>query len=89
MLSSYLLAFLLAVVAAVGFDPPSRCNEIGGNWYCSPVDAISYTNFGNPGKYREVTGMYDDGTCSSMSKSFSGPMSPLNEEVSFSSTLLK
>jgi hypothetical protein len=68
-------------MTVVGADQSNSCSEINGNWYCSAVNAITYTNFGNAGTYREVTGMFDDGTCSSQLKNFNGPLAPLGEEV--------
>ncbi|KAK2767856.1 target of Sbf [Emmonsiellopsis sp. PD_33] len=56
--------------------------QIGGNWYCSAVDSITYTNFGSSGTYNEVTSM-GGGSCSSKAKEYSGPLAPLNEEVSW------
>jgi len=47
-----ILAILLTAVAG---DGTARCTEISGNWYCSAVEAITYTNFGNPSSYREIT----------------------------------
>ncbi|KAJ8066048.1 hypothetical protein OCU04_005140 [Sclerotinia nivalis] len=61
----------------------SGCSEVLGNWYCNPVDAILYSNVGSPGTYNQVTDMASNGICSSTPKSFSGPISPLDEEVSF------
>lgn len=59
---------------------PGEAKEINGNWYCSPVEAISYTNFGSSGKYNKITSMAN-GVCSSEPQSYSGPMAPMNEEV--------
>ncbi|PGG98570.1 hypothetical protein AJ79_08823 [Helicocarpus griseus UAMH5409] len=56
--------------------------QIGGNWYCSAVNSITYTNFGSSGTYNEVTGM-TGGACTSQPKEYSGPLAPLNEEVSW------
>ncbi len=56
--------------------------EINGNWYCSEVAAISYTNFPGNGSYNKVTNM--DATteqCSVEQYDYSGSLSPLNEEV--------
>ena len=46
--------------------------EISGNWYCSEVNAISYTNFPGTGYYSKVTDM--DEVCV-----FSCHISPLRQ----------
>lgn len=56
--------------------------QIEGNVYCQPVEAIRYSNVGASGSYNEITKMGSDGSCSSMPKHFSGPLAPLDEEVS-------
>ncbi|KAF7902776.1 hypothetical protein EAF00_002679 [Botryotinia globosa] len=73
--TAYILSSAVSIV--------SGCSEVSGNWYCNPVDAILYSNVGAPGTYNQVTDMSSDGICSSTPKSFSGPLSPLDEEVSF------
>jgi len=55
--------------------------EIEGNWYCQSVKAIQYSNVGSSGTYKQITNMAADGSCSSTMKQFSGPLSPLDEEV--------
>ncbi|TGO30690.1 hypothetical protein BPAE_0004g01490 [Botrytis paeoniae] len=72
-------AYILSLAVSIA----SGCSEVSGNWYCNPVDAILYSNVGAPGTYNQVTDMSSDGICSSTPKSFSGPLSPLDEEVSF------
>ncbi|QSZ37493.1 hypothetical protein DSL72_008591 [Monilinia vaccinii-corymbosi] len=71
-------AYLLSSVSSV-----NGCAEVSGNWYCNPVDAIIYSNVGAPGTYNQITNMASNGVCSSTPKSFSGPISPLDEEISF------
>lgn len=56
--------------------------QIEGNVYCQPVEAIRYSNVGAAGSYNEITKMGSDGSCSSTPKHFSGPLAPLDEEVS-------
>ena len=57
--------------------------EIAGNWYCSDVRAITYTNFPGHGSYNKITNMdASSGTCSSVRYNYSGSLAPLNEEVS-------
>lgn len=56
--------------------------EINGNWYCSEVTAVTYTNFPGSGSYEKITNMdVDTGNCSSVRYNYSGSLSPLNEEV--------
>ncbi|KUJ24321.1 uncharacterized protein LY89DRAFT_572863 [Mollisia scopiformis] len=57
--------------------------EIDGNWFCQPVSGIQYSNVGSPGAYNRIVAMNTDGSCDSVPQSFSGPLSPLDEEVSF------
>lgn len=62
---------------------PGTAEEINGNWYCSPVKAITYSNFPGSGSYNRVTYMdADTGECSQQKHTYSGSLSPLNEEVS-------
>ncbi|KAK2759080.1 target of Sbf [Arachnomyces sp. PD_36] len=56
--------------------------NILGNWYCDAVDSISYTNFGSSGTYNMITDM-TGGNCQSEPKEYSGPLAPLNDEVSW------
>ncbi|KAG9247807.1 putative TOS1-like glycosyl hydrolase-domain-containing protein [Calycina marina] len=56
--------------------------EIGGNHYCQAVEAFRYTNVGTDGTYQRVVNMGSDGACDKDPQQFSGPLSPLNEEVS-------
>ena len=55
---------------------------IAGNHYCSEVKAITYNKFPGHGSYNKVTKM-DAATeqCESEPFSYSGSLSPLNEEV--------
>lgn len=54
-----------------------------GNWYCQAVTAITYTGLDGSGSYNKVTDMDSTtGDCSSSAYSYSGSMSPLDEEVS-------
>jgi hypothetical protein len=55
--------------------------EIRGNWFCQPVEAIRYSNVGTAGSYKKIVNMTSDGNCESVPKDFSGPLSPLDEEV--------
>ena len=56
--------------------------ELGGNWYCSEVEAIKYQSFPGHGSYNRVTGMdAATGQCTTEKHAYSGSLSPLNEEV--------
>ena len=56
--------------------------QINGNWYCSQVNAITYTDFPGNGSYNKVTNMdAATGQCSFEQYGYSGSLSPLNEEV--------
>jgi len=72
-------ALFAAVVSA-----DAGCTTDGhNNWYCQEVNAISYTGVGSAASYNKVTGMNpSNGQCSSTPFGYSGPLSPLNEEVS-------
>jgi hypothetical protein len=75
------LSCLLAISPLLATADP--CAEIDGNWYCQPVKAIQYSNVGTPGAYNDIIAMdSSNGSCASVPKSFSGPLSPLDEEVS-------
>ncbi|CAD6576857.1 MAG: target of Sbf [Alectoria sarmentosa] len=57
--------------------------EINGNWYCSEVTAVTYTDFPGFGFYEKITDMdADSGICSSERYNYSGSLSLLNEELS-------
>ncbi|WEW58511.1 target of Sbf [Emydomyces testavorans] len=76
-----------ALAASISTVSAQACAEgsaqqLGGNWYCSAVDSIAYTNFGSSGSYNEITDM-NGGKCSSKKKEFSGPLAPLDGEVSW------
>jgi hypothetical protein len=76
-------AMILALCAGTVAD---NCNsetifELEGNYYCTAVEAIRYENVGTPGTYSQIVEMSPNGKCSSAPKAFSGPLSPLDEEV--------
>ena len=75
---------LLAVASALMAGANAQnCDYIGGNYYCNEVSKIVYENVGFSGSYNRVTSMDEStGKCSSESQSFSGPLSPLDEELS-------
>ncbi|KAF4636863.1 hypothetical protein G7Y89_g1231 [Cudoniella acicularis] len=77
------VVILLSLTAVSADQCAAGSKEVAGNWYCQPVEAIKYSNVGSPGTYNQITNMGTDGSCSSTPKSFSGPLAPLDEEVSF------
>ena len=84
------LAFLAPSVLLLD-EATAQCaagtaEEINGNWYCSEVTAVTYTNFPGSGSYEKITHMdANSGACSSVRYDYSGSLSPLNEEVGSSS----
>lgn len=77
-------ALILAIAgnAAAQACAAGTAKEINGNWYCSSVQAITYSNFPGTGSYRKVTQMNaSSGVCSQQQYTYSGSLSPLNEEV--------
>lgn len=76
-------AAVLAVSASLaGLTSATSCVQSNGNWYCSQVDAITYSNFGKAGSYNRVSYMNDStGACEFTSTSYSGSIAPFDEEV--------
>ena len=81
--------FVIAFVALLFIDNvlADMCakgsKEVSGNWFCQVVQAIQYSNVGSPGSYQQITNMNSQtGSCQSQTKSYSGPLAPLDEEVS-------
>lgn len=73
------LLTILGSIIAVQAD----CEQTGGNYYCSKTNKISYSGIGYSGSYKDVSAMDEDsGSCTQKSKSFSGNLSPLDEELS-------
>jgi hypothetical protein len=60
----------------------NNCVQEKGNWYCSEVQAISYSNFGVEGQYQKVTKMGVGGECDFAAQSYGGGMAPFDGEVS-------
>lgn len=83
----YLRSAILTALACMDIVLADNCvsgsQEIDGNWYCQPVEEIVYSNVGSAGSYNRVTNMAPDGVCSSIAQSYSGPLSPFDEEVRF------
>jgi Glycine-rich protein domain (DUF2403) len=73
------------VAAAISGIKAQACaagsaKEIGGNWYCDAVKAITYSDFGSTGSYNQITSM-DGGNCQSEPFDYSGALAPLDGEV--------
>lgn len=61
---------------------PGSAEFINGNWYCSSIKAITYTNFPDTGHYNKITHMDpSSGECTQQRHDYSGSLAPLNEEV--------
>lgn len=88
MRSNIALAAVSALALSVNADLCSvGSEEIGGNWYCQAVTAITYTGLGGSGSYNKVTDMDSTtGACSSEAQGYSGSIAPLDEEVCILST---
>lgn len=80
MKSIYALSLLAGASSLVSAQ---SCQNIAGNYYCSAVDQIIYNNVGYSGSYQKVTNFdTSDCSCSQAPQSFSGSLSPLDEELS-------
>lgn len=75
-------AVLAAAISSVNAQAcaPGSAKEIGGNWYCDAVKAITYADFGSKGTYNKITSM-DGGTCKSEPFEYFGALAPLDGEV--------
>ncbi|KAF4469995.1 hypothetical protein FALBO_3108 [Fusarium albosuccineum] len=77
--------FLLASAASVS-ALTQQCSgtalEEGGNWFCGAVKQILYEGFAGSGTYKAVTNMGKDGQCDSEDIPYSGPLAPLDEDLS-------
>ncbi|KAL8916141.1 MAG: hypothetical protein Q9208_008678 [Pyrenodesmia sp. 3 TL-2023] len=70
-------AVVLGQECAVG-----TAKKIAGNWYCSEVKAITYSNFPGTGSYNKVTHMdINTGQCTTERHNYSGSLAPMSEEV--------
>lgn len=83
------MGFRLSVVSAMPplvkpFTEPCQGQAFieGGNWFCKQVSSIKYENIGGDGRFQDVTGMSINGECQMAEKPFSGPLAPLDEDVS-------
>ncbi|KAL8714794.1 MAG: hypothetical protein Q9220_001307 [cf. Caloplaca sp. 1 TL-2023] len=74
----YGAAMVTAQACAAG-----TARELGGNWYCSEVKTITYSNFPGSGSYNKITNMDSaTGKCTTEKHTYSGSLAPLNEELS-------
>lgn len=74
---------IAAMVAFAASAVSAGCTNDGGNWYCSATEKVIFKNVGFSGSYQDVTSMDDQsGQCTQLSKSFSGNLAPLDEELS-------
>lgn len=73
---------LLALAGSAAVLAQGNCYQEKGNWYCSAVKAISYSNFGVAGQYQKVTAMGANGECNFAGQGYSGGMAPMDGEVS-------
>ncbi|KAJ1327766.1 Cell wall protein [Microdochium nivale] len=78
----YTSAVLAAAVATVNADV-AAFNE-GGNWFkgLAGVSQIKYGGLDIPGSYRAVSKMTADGVCEFVTKEYSGPIAPYDEDLS-------
>ncbi|KAH7001606.1 putative TOS1-like glycosyl hydrolase-domain-containing protein [Ilyonectria destructans] len=56
--------------------------EEGGNWFCGAIEQILYEGFSGSGSYKEVTNMGASGECETKDTPYSGPLAPLDEDLS-------
>jgi len=60
-------------------SPPQVIDQMS---YCTAVHAVRYENFTGAGTYNKITNMDPNtGACESTPVTFSGPLTPLDEEV--------
>lgn len=75
-------ATLIAVLSSI-LSVEASCSYDGGNYYCSETTKVVYKGIGFSGSYQDVTNMDESsGSCTQQSYSFSGNLSPLDEELS-------
>ncbi|ODV96342.1 hypothetical protein PACTADRAFT_67771 [Pachysolen tannophilus NRRL Y-2460] len=74
---------LLTVLAGIKAVSATSCSYVSGNYYCDEVTNIVYEGIGYSGSYTDVTDMDETSCdCSTDTASFSGTLSPLDEELS-------
>ncbi|RSL44079.1 hypothetical protein CEP54_014828 [Fusarium duplospermum] len=54
----------------------------GGNWFCGAIKQILYEGFTGSGTYKAVSKMTSDGQCIQEDVPYSGPLAPLDEDLS-------
>ena len=74
-----LALMLLAYFSFGSLADGTNCQEVEGNYYCNNVSAITYNNFCASGTYDQVVDMNG---CKTKPVAYSGPLAPLDEEVS-------
>ncbi|QPG75597.1 hypothetical protein FOA43_002954 [Brettanomyces nanus] len=83
MVFSYSVLYYIVGCLCVTSKVSADCSYVDGNYYCSQAEAIDYEGIGFSGSYSDVTNMDETSCeCSQSSVSFSGTMSPLDEELS-------
>ncbi|KAL8947490.1 MAG: hypothetical protein Q9222_006238 [Ikaeria aurantiellina] len=72
-----------AAMVAAQACAAGTAKELGGNWYCSEVKAITYSNFPGTGSYNKIANMDPaTGKCTTEKHTYSGSLAPLSEELS-------
>lgn len=78
----------MAVLASAGSasalikDCTGTATNEGGNWFCGAVDHILYSGIKGAGSYQAVTKMTESGECLRESRAYSGPLAPLDQDLS-------
>ena len=77
-----------AVIAACAAGAAGQCPDgstpqvIDNMSYCEAVQAVTYQEFSGSGTYNKITNMDSQtGVCQSTTVGYSGPLTPLDEEV--------
>ena len=70
------------VVTAISGVGRSECPMEKGNYYCSQVEAISYSNFGTAGQFSKVIEQGPGSQCTFANQSYGGGMAPFDGEAS-------
>lgn len=82
--ASIAVAVMAACVAgAAGQCPDGSAPTVIDNMsYCEAVQAVTYQKFSGAGSYNRITNMDSQtGVCESTTVGYSGPLTPLDEEV--------
>ncbi|KAK8064904.1 hypothetical protein PG994_007542 [Apiospora phragmitis] len=78
----YSMVFAAAAATVVSAGNTGKCNDEGGNFFCTAVKALQYDGLDVAGKYKAVTSMGADGSCNFADVAFSGPIAPFDEDLS-------